>query len=203
MARQISALKGENRLLEAELKLASKGTTYIILDMRTISDSAPMRISLKNRGTVLREFHVHRIRYGRAKGLPIEPIPLTKKTAFFPPKRKEIRPLKPEDKADTTSPPDVLELNDMPPNYTLSFGKELSISITGKPKGFISRFIHRIRSLLTHLRYSLTMVWNYLWKKEFAIIQMMMDHEDAQAFYWSLDEGMSIVVIEGPPFDLV
>jgi hypothetical protein len=84
--------KDENSLLEAELRLASRGVSYIVLDLRTESDSVPGRISLKNRGIVLREFDVERIRYRRAKGLFMEPIPLIKKKAFFPLKRKEIKP---------------------------------------------------------------------------------------------------------------
>jgi len=203
IGQKIRALKDENSLLEAELRLASKGTSYIVLDLRTESDSVPVRINLKNRGIVLREFDLDRIRYRRTKGLVIEPIPLIKKMAFFHPKRKEIRPHKPEDWADTISQVDFLELKDMPSNYTLSFGKGLFISITGQPKGLISRFIYLISSILIHIRYSLTIVWNHLWKNEFAVIEIMMGKEDAQSLYWSLQEGMSIVVMERHPYDTV
>jgi hypothetical protein len=197
------ALKDENCLLEAELGLASKGTSYIILDLRTESDSAPVRINLKNRGIVLREFDVDRIRYRRTKGLLIEPIPLIKKMAFFPPKRKEIRPHKPKDGADTISQVDFLELKDVPSSYTLSFGKGLLISITGQPNGLISRLIHLISSILIHIRYSLTIVWNHLWKNEFTIIEIIMGREDAQTLYWSLEESMSIVIMERHPYDII
>jgi len=203
IGQKIRALKDENSLLEAELRLASKGTSYIILDLRTESDSVPVRINLKNRGIVLREFDAERIRYRRTKGLVIEPIPLIKKMAFFPLKRKEIRPHKPEDGADTISELDFLKLKDMPSNYTLSFGKGLLISITGQPKGLISRFTHLIRSILIHIRYSLTIVWKHLWKNEFAIVEIIMGKEDAQALYWSLEEGMSIVITERHPYDTV
>jgi hypothetical protein len=203
IGQKIRALKDENSLLEAELRLASKGTSYIVLDLRTESDSVPVRINLKNRGIVLREFDLDRIRYRRTKGLVIEPIPLIKKMAFFHPKRKEIRPHKPEDWADTISQVDFLELKDMPSNYTLSFGKGLFISITGQPKGLISRFIYLISSILIHIRYSLTIVWNHLWKNEFAVIEIMMGKEEAQSLYWSLQEGMSIVVMERHPYDTV
>jgi hypothetical protein len=203
IGQKIRALKDENCLLEAELGLASKGISYIILDLRTESDSVPVRINLKNRGIVLREFDVERIKYRWTKGLVIEPLPLIKKMVFFHPKRKEIRPHKPEDGADTISQVNFLELKDMPSNYTLSFGKELLISITGQPKGLISRFIHLISSILIHIRYSLTIVWNHLWKNEFAIIEIIMGKEDAQALYWSLEEGMSVVVMERHPYDTI
>lgn len=203
IGQKIRALKDENRLLETELRLVSKGISYIILDLRTESDSVPVRINLKNRGIVLREFDVNRIRYRRTNGLVIEPIPLIKKMAFFHPKRKEIRPHKPEDGADTINQLDFLELKDIPSNYTLSFGRRLLISITGQPKGLISRFIHLISSILTHIRFSLTIVCNHLWKNEFAIVEIVMGKEDAQSLYWSLEEGMSIVVMEGHPYDTI
>ena len=202
IGQKIRDLKDENSLLEAELRLASQGASYIMLDMRTESDSVPVRINLKNRGRVLREFDVKRIRYRRTKGLAIEPVPLVKKMAFFPPKRKEIRPHKPEDGADAIGKLDFLELKDIPSNYTLSFGKGLLISIAGQPKGLISRFIHLIRSTLINIRYSLAIVWNHLWKNDFAIIEIIMGNEDAQALYWSLNEGMSIVVMERHPYDI-
>ena len=203
IGQKIRVLKDENSLLEAELRLASQGTSYIILDLRTESDSVPVRINLKNRGIVLREFDLDKIRYRRTKGLVIEPIPLVKKMAFFPPKRKEIRPHKPEDGADTISQVDFLESKDIPSNYTLSFGKGLFISITGQPKGLIPRFIHLISSILIHIRYSLPIVWNHFWKNDFAIIKIIMGKEDAQALYWSLNEGMSIVVMEGHPYGTI
>jgi hypothetical protein len=196
-------LKDENSLLEAELRLASKGVSYVMLDMRTESDSIPVRINLKNRGRVLREFDVERIRYRRTKGLVIEPIPLIKKMAFFPLKRKEIRPHKPEDGADAIGKLDFLELKDIPSNYTLSFGKGLLISVAGQPKGLISRFIHLIRSTLIHIRFSLAIIWNHFWKNDFAIIEIIMGNEDAQALYWSLNEGINILVMERQPYDTV
>ena len=88
IGQKIRALKDENCLLEAELGLASKGTSYIILDLRIESDSVPVRINLKNRGIVLREFDAERIRYRRTKGLIIEPIPLIKKNGLLPSKKK-------------------------------------------------------------------------------------------------------------------
>jgi len=203
IGQKIRVLKDENCLLEAELGLASKGTSYVILDLRTDSDSVPMRIRFKNRGIVLREFDADRIKHRGIKGLVIEPIPLVRKMAFFPPKRKEIKPHKPEDGVDTIVQLDFLELKDIPSNYTLSFGRELLVSITGQPKGLIPKFIHLIRSILIHIRYSLTIVWNHLWKNKFAIIEIVMGKEDAQALYWSLEEGMSIVIVEGHPYDTV
>ena len=203
IGQKIRALKDENCLLEAELGLASKGTPYIILDLPTESETVPVRINFKNRGVVLREFDVGKVRYRRTKGLVIEPIPLTKKMAFLHPKRKEIRPHKPEDGSDAIGNLDLLELKDIPSNYTLSFGKGLLISIAGQPKGLISRFIHLVRSILTHIRCSLAMVWNHFWKNDFAIIEIVMGNEDAQALYWSLNEGMSIVVMERHPYDTV
>lgn len=199
ITQKIRALNEENRLLEAEATLASTGTTYIILELLTESDSVPVRINLKNRGLLLREFDAERIRYRRTKPLVTEPIPLIKKTAFFPMRRKEIKPHKPEDGADADGELDFLELKDMPSNYTLSFGRGLLLYITGERKGLLSRCIFLIRSILRHIRFSLMLVWSHLWDKELAIVEILMRGEDAQSLYWSLEEGMNVVVRERDP----
>ena len=197
MAQKLNALEGENRLLNAELKLASKGMSYIILDLRTESDSAPVRMDLKNRGMVLRQFGIERVRYRGTKGFVIEPIPLLKKRAFLPPKRKEIKPLKPEESLDPLSEFEFMELKDMPSNYTLLFANGLHISVIDHSGGFILyRVINGMRSIVRHVRYSLTMVWNTLLKKECAVIDIAMAREDAQTLFWSLDLGMPIVVVK-------
>ena len=40
-------------------------------------------------------------------------------------------------------------------------------------------------------------------KNDFAIIEIIMGNEDAQALYWSLEKGMSIVVMERHPYDTI
>jgi hypothetical protein len=197
MAQKLRALEDENHLLKAELRLASKGMSYIILDLRTDSDSTPVRMDLKNRGMVLREFGIESMRYRGTKGFVIEPIPLLKKRAFLPPKRKEIKPLKPEESLDPLSEFEFMELKDMPSNYTLLFAKGLYISVIDHSGGFLfRRVINGMRSIVRHIRYSFTMVWNYLLKKECTILEIAMGREDAQTLFWSLDLGMPIVVVE-------
>lgn len=199
IGQKIRALNEENRLLEAEATLASTGTTYVILELRTEPNSVPVRINLKNRGLLLREFDAERIRYRRTKPLVTEPIPLIKKTAFFPMRRKEIRPHKPEEGPEADGEMDFLELKDMPSNYTLIFGRRLFISVKSQPKGFIPRFAYLIRSIFIHIRNSLAVVWNRLWNNEFAIIEVRMRGEEAQSLYWSLEQGMNVVVRTGYP----
>ncbi|MGQ9646250.1 MAG: hypothetical protein ACUVWO_06895 [Thermodesulfobacteriota bacterium] len=128
-----------------------------------------------------------------------EPVPLLRKRAFFPISRKEIRPHKPEEGPEADGEMDFLELKDMPSDYTLIFGRGLFISVKRQPKGFIQRFGYLIRSLFIHIRNSLTVVWNRLWNNEFAIIEVRMRSEDAQCLYWSLEQGVNIVVSEGYP----
>jgi hypothetical protein len=194
---KIKALKRENRSLEAELGLASKGRSYVLMDLRTESNSVPARITLKNRGMVLREFEVERINYRKAKQFFAEPVSLTKRTAFFDMKRKEIKPPDPEDEGDTTAPLEFLELKDVPSKYALSFGGRLLISVEGQPKGLFSGFAYRLLAGFTHLRFSLTLLWNHVWKNKFAVMELMMAKEEAQALYWSLEEGMNILIVEG------
>jgi hypothetical protein len=92
---KVWSLKNENALLKAELGLASRGGGYVILDLPTELDPAPVRIKLKNRGIVLREFDVESLRYRTTKGSIIAPAPLIRKNTLFYPKRNEIRPRKP------------------------------------------------------------------------------------------------------------
>jgi len=198
-SQKINALNDQNRLLEAEAGLASTGTAYILLELQPGADSSPVRINLKNRGIVLREFEARRMRYRRTKTLASEPTPLLKKKAFFSGRRKEIRPRKAEDRAETSVDLDFLEVRDMPSSYTLLFERGRHISVTGQPKGFLASFVYLIRSVLTHIRHSLTIVWNLLQKRESAIIEIMMAQEEAQSFFWSLEKGMSILIIERAP----
>ena len=58
------------------------------------------------------------------------------------------------------------------------------------------RVINGMRSIVRHIRYSFTMVWNYLLRKECTILEIAMGREDAQTLFWSLDLGMPIVVVK-------
>jgi len=198
----INQLRGpeeEGRLLEAELKLARKGRAYIILD------TSPKRIYLKNRGITLREFEIIDTRHWGGREGVSGPIVLLKKRSLFKPERKEIKP-PPKDKdvepVDTTPSLEFLELKDMPSNYTLLFEKGVSVSVRATPgEGVIGWPKYLFLSMLRHIHYSFRTVWNYLRGKPFTMIELTMNKEDAQALFWTLQEGVNILIIGAPSHD--
>lgn len=181
------ALKEENLLLEAELELAKRGDTYIILDL------SKEKIFLKNRGILLKEFDISKTRYWAEKGLSIESVRLFRKKALFLPARKEIEPLKNEEGVDPAGKMEFLEPDNMPYRYTLSFENGVSISIRNQTEGAV-QFIGAIYSIAKHIRHSFMAVWNHLQRKTLTIIDIAMSREDAQALFWSLQEGTSILI---------
>jgi len=188
-------LQQENRLLETIIGLAHQESPYLILDLRKKSGAASLKIELQHRGMNLKQFPIDSIKVRRTGPLPIEAFPLIKKAAFSPPQRKEVKPSKPEEDG-TGANSDFLELKDFPSNYSLSFGERIRLSIIGKTRGLLSRFPRMIRVIFVHLQDSFSLVWNYVAGNDFTIMEVTMDQKDAQAFYWSLEEGMKIVVIE-------
>ena len=182
-------LKEENRLIGIELELAQKGVPYVVLD------TSKEKIFLKNRGILLREFKIEKIKFWGRHVLSIDPIPLSKKKAYTLPKRKEIVPHKQEEGAsDTSAKEEFLELKDMPYQYTLLFEKGLSIFVKPKSEGRWSEFIYFIRSILRHIYNSFVLVSRHMFKKDYTRIELEMSKEDAQALYWTFSEGMNIVL---------
>lgn len=188
-SKSIRTLKDENRLLAIELELAQKGVPYIILDVPN------ERMFLKNRGVLLREFKIGSTELWGRKGLSIEALSLIKKKSYTSPKRKEITPHKQDEGPDTAAKEEFLELKDMPYQYTLLFEKGLSISVRGKPEGRLSKFKNLILSMIRHIYHSFVFVQNYLRKKDYTMVEMIMDKEEAQAVYWAFGEGTNIVIL--------
>lgn len=196
----INQLRGpeeEGRLLEAELKLAMKGRAYIILD------TSLKRIYLKNRGITLREFDIIDTRHWGERNGASGPIALLKKMSLFKPERKEVKPPpKDVEPVDITPPLEFLEIKDMPSNYTLLFEKGVSLSVRATPgEGVIGWPKYLFLSMLRHIHYSFRTVWNYLRGKPFTMIELVMDKEDAQALFWTLQEGTNILITEVPSHD--
>ncbi len=188
-------LQKENRLLETMIGLAHQESPYLILDLRKKSKAASLMIELQHRGVNLKQFPIDSINVRRTSALPIEAFPLIKKAAFSPPQRKEVKPSKPEEDR-TGANSEFLELKDFPSDYSLSFGGRLRLSIIGKTQGLLFWFPRIIRAIFIHIQNSFSLVWNYVMGNDFTVMEITMDQKDAQAFYWSLEEGMKIVVIE-------
>ncbi len=189
-------LHRENRLLETIIGLARQESPYLILDLRNNSKTGSLKIELQHKGVNLKQFSLDSIKVRRTRTLPIEAFPLIEKASFSPPQRKEVKPSKAEpDGAGAND--EFLELKDFPSNYSLSFGGRLRLSVIGKNRGMISWFPRTIRAIFTHLQNSFILVWNYVRGNDFTVMEITMDQKDAQAFYWSLEGGIKIVIIEG------
>lgn len=193
---QLNGPEEKGRLLAHELKLAMQGKAYIILD------TTLKRIYLKNRGITLREFDIIDTSHWGERKWVSGPIALLKKKSLFKPERKEVKP-PPKDVEPVDTPPlEFLELKDMPSNYTLLFEKGVSISVRATPgEGVIGWSKYLFLSMLRHIHYSFRTVWNYMRGKPFTMIELTMNKEDAQALFWTLQEGTNILITEVPSHD--
>lgn len=194
--KQLNGPEEKGRLLANELKLAMQGKAYIILD------TTLKRVYLKNRGITLREFDIIDTRHwGERKGVS-GPIALLEKRSLFKPERKEIKPPPKDREPVDTLPLESLELKDMPSNYTLLFEKGVSISVRATHgEGVIGWPKYLCLFMLRHIHYSFRTVWNYMRGKPFTMIELTMDKEDAQALFWTLQEGTNILITEVPSHD--
>lgn len=192
---RVKALKEENRLLEAERRLASKKTSYLVLDLRRGPGEETPKLAIKNRGIVLRELFLLGYRLRKSKRFVFEPMTLAQKETFFPPKRKEIKPGKTDGAEETSGELDFLELKDMPTSYKLVFGDSLFISVAAAPQDLPSKAIYVARTILRHVFHSLVFIWNRLKGREVAFVEITMIKEDVQALYWSSEIGMPLLLI--------
>ena len=171
----------QNRLLEAELALAKTSASYLVMDFSEKS------ISLKSRGIVLKKWEIRKARFW-GQSIPIKALGLLKKSAWFPPKRKNIVPGK-EAQGDVDL--EVLELREMPSRYRLTFPDGIHISIRPRTKKFFA-FLGNVGTSIGRLiLLPLKALWFKINKKRFSEIELVMANEnDSKGIYWSL-EGQS------------
>lgn len=178
----------ENRLLEAELRLARKPKIYFIFDLKN------RVISLKSKGIMFKEL---RIEDKKLCGYPveIEPIILLKKTALFPPKREKIKPKKSEkNKQSSKFEIKALELEDMPSNYTLVFEKGVIISVRAESEGLAGEVLEILTQIRWYISTPIIGLWNFIRNKPYTAIYITLRKEDARSLYWHLPEGTENIV---------
>jgi hypothetical protein len=179
------SLAGSNLLLENELALARKPSSYLVLDF------GAKTISLKARGTVLKKWDIEKIKYwGRPVG--IKSLKLIKKSAWSIPKRTNITPGKTNDKKGTDL--GILEINDMPSNYSFVFEDKLRLSIRPRTKRFFPFLHNLINSISWYTYLPIKTLWFSVRKKSFVEIQCVLAGEQAaKALYWAVQEGISCI----------
>ena len=175
----------ENRLLEEELKLARKQDIYSVFHLRKKT------ASLKVRGIQLKELPVKDFQYWGSP-LAVGAYHLKRKSALFEPGREIIKPGKNKNKDNFEI--EALELADMPSSYAFVFDGGLKISIRPKAAGIVSGTYNLFSRPIKFLTRPAAMFWNALRKKPYTAIDIVLDKDDAQTFYWSLAEGSGAIV---------
>jgi hypothetical protein len=178
----------ENRLLEAELKLAASPNIYVVFDLKE------KKISMRARGKALRELTIENVDMW-GDHLDGKPYRLIEKSTLLKPARKKIKPG--ENKKEDNFEIEALELNDMPSAYTLTLDRGLSIMVRSRPSGIFSFLYNSGHSFQRSISYPLRSVWNSVRKKTFTVIDIVLEKEASQALYWSFAEGNGCVL--SPP----
>lgn len=177
MARQLDSLRESTRLLEDEIKLASRPQIYLLLDL-----SAPLLL-IKGRGLEL-----HRIPVTAWRASDEGPL----KGVF----RLRARPQTERPKAKPGSDPlaDPIDLGDMPGEYALLFDPPLTVAVAPPA---------RERPWLwakSHLRewWSRVTSW-FRFSAEAGQpggprLRLTLSMEAAQSLAWSLTDGMPLLI---------
>ncbi|MGB8953634.1 MAG: hypothetical protein WCC06_13345 [Candidatus Aminicenantales bacterium] len=176
-----------NQLLEAELLLARRTSTYVVFDLDEKS------IQIKAKGLVLRKWEISRIKFW-GDPLSCQPYSLIKKSAWFPPKRKKIMPGKNDEKKSFEL--DVFELKDMPSSYIISLEEGIRISIRQKTSNFFSKLRNFGKNVRWYAFLPLKTLWQSAKKRKFTEIDVLMASEkDAKALFWSFLEKKGCLII--------
>jgi hypothetical protein len=179
------SLKHENQLLETELRIAQTPQIYSIFDLKN------KKICLKARGLLLRELSIEAFRvWGNLPA--VKAATLIRKSALFPPKRVLVNPKASDDEAQRSV--ETLELKDMPTNYTLVLGGNISISVRPKPTHLLSSLWSIRYPVQWYLARPVLTVWHALWRKPFTSMEIVLEESDARSLYWSFLEGMKAIV---------
>jgi len=181
----------ENQFLEAELGLAKTPSIYIIFNFKDKT------IYLKGKGKVLKAWEMKRARFW-GNPPPVKSLSLVKKSTLFPPKRKNIIPGNSEGKDNFEL--EILELKDMPSNYTLSMEGGIVIYIRPKGKGFIPFLSNLGHTLKWYLFPPLKTLWLHAKKKSYSSIDIQLsDKNEAKAFYWAFLDGLKAIIYHPSP----
>ena len=185
------------RALEAELRLAGKEKTYLVLDARDAT------VRVKAAGLALKTLPITR---WTAWGDPVAPAPrtLVRRSALIEPKRPTITPEAAEQPDGDMAPPaspragtdlDVLELKDMPARFHLTLDQGVCIAVRPEPTGFFSRWWERAYLAGWYLTRPFPTVWNSLLGRPYTALYLRIAAEDARALYWACRDGAELLVI--------
>jgi hypothetical protein len=196
----------QDRFLQQELALARTPSLYFVIYLKS------RLISLRAAGLTLREWKIAGLRFwGTAPSL--EALTLEKKSALFPPKRKEIVPTaeeqppeekpaveakekkpdknkKKEEQNSQTFELEALELKDMPSAFTFFLSNGSRVYFRPAARGFFPLLASFGHSISWYLWVPLKNLAFRLRKEPFSAIDVRVaTKEDAQSLYWAVPEG--------------
>jgi hypothetical protein len=176
-----------NQLLEAEAALAKAPASYFIMDL------GEKAVLLKARGIVLKKWELRKAKFW-GKAVSIKAVQLLKKSAWFPPKRKNIVPGKDEQGNIDLG---ILELKDMPSLYRLTFPDRIQISVRPKSGKFLLFFRNVGNALRRYTYLPIKTLLLSLKKKSFTEIELVMANEkDSKALFWAFLEGQNCIMYQ-------
>lgn len=199
-------LEATNRQLKSELELAKQQQLYFVFDF-------PQRqVFFKTSGLTLATLKLSDLRlWGRPGGDYIRT--LARKVADNPPKRESIviPPPEGEEKPAEPKPAEVkpvkpgepkkievqaLEIDDMPDSYTLFFSDGLMVTVHPAAEGSTrSKFSATADKLYWYVSRPLISDWNYLQKKSYNEVLLVLPPREARMLYWSFTEGASCQIL--------
>lgn len=178
----------ESRLLAEELKLSRKPDIYFVLNLKE------KMVYIKARGISLKEMQVKDF---NCWGSPVSvnTYQVREKSTFIEPEREMIKPG--ESKKNVNYKLDALELADMPSTYTVVLDSGVAVFIKPLTEGIASGISNVSYSSMRFFTRPVLMLWNVLKGKPYTTIDIVLDKNDARAFYWSLSEK-SIAIVDIP-----
>jgi hypothetical protein len=173
-----ASLQEASRVLEEELKLAGGPQTYVLIDLVTQS------IQIKGRGIEL-----HRIAIERWGATSISAMPITFRLLARPAVvRRKLDP-------NHTVTQEPISISDMPVQYTLSCAPALIVEVV--PAASDHPFLWFLSS--SRMSWRRLQAWGSAWLTGAGgppepSLMLTLAAEQAQAFAWSLVDGMSFVI---------
>lgn len=175
----------ESQLLEEELKLSRKPDIYFVFNLKE------KMVYIKSRGILLKELQIKDFNFW---GSPVSgsAYRVREKSTFIEPEREMIKPG--EIKKNEKYKVDAFEVTDMPSRYTVVLDGGIAIYIKPLTEGIFSGISNFSYSSVRFLTRPIIILWNVLKGKPYTAIDIVLDKNDAMAFYWTLSENSNAIL---------
>ncbi len=175
----------ESRLLEEELKLSRKPDIYFVFNLKE------KMVYIKSRGIPLKELQIKEFNFWGSP-VSVSASRVREKSTFIEPEREMIKPG--ESKKNEKYKVDAFEVTDMPSRYTIVLDGGIAIYIKPLTEGIFSGISNYSYSFVRFLTRPIQMLWSVLKGKPYTAIDIVLDKNDAMAFYWTLSENSNAIL---------